>query len=105
MKEFIYKLILIDRLFIAENWTNEDETIIGRHFKHLQSLEQNGQLILAGKTAGLDRNTYGIVLFTASSLEEAKTIMDNDPAIVEGIMNGTLQEYNVALFNPNYKKE
>lgn len=105
MKEYIYKLILMDRLFIAENWTNKDEEIIGRHFAHLQSLEQDNRLILAGKTAGLDRSTYGLVLFAAKDEQEAQSIMDKDPAITEGIMKGTLHEYNIALFNPNYKKE
>lgn len=105
MKEFVYKLILVDRLFLEENWTEEDEAIIGRHFAHLLDLQQSNQLILAGKTAGLDLDTYGLVLFTAHDNDEAQAIMDRDPAIVEGIMTGTLQEYNVALFNSTYKKE
>ncbi|QMS84583.1 YciI family protein [Candidatus Xianfuyuplasma coldseepsis] len=105
MKEYVYKLILVDRLFVEDNWTDEDEAIIGRHFAHLQSLQKNNQLILAGKTAGLDNNTYGLVLFTAKDDKDAEAIMNRDPAIVEGIMTGTLQEYNVALFNPTYKKE
>lgn len=103
--EFIYKLIVVDRLFKEENWTKEDEQIVDEHFAHLQSLLIQNKLILAGKTAGLDKNTYGLVLFQADSYEEAQSIMNRDPAIVKGIMTGYLAEYNIALFNKTFKKE
>lgn len=105
MKEFIYRLTLVDRLFVEENWTDEDESHVGKHFKYLQDLQKQGILILAGKTAGLDTNTIGIVLFQASSFADAEQIMKNDPAITNGIMTGFLQEYNIALYNNAYKKE
>ena len=103
--EFIYKLILVDHLFQEENWTKEDEAIVGEHFQNLQRLLQEGKLILAGKTAGLSPDTYGICIFQADSLEEAQAIMENDPAVKKGIMTAILQEYNVALYNNAYKKE
>lgn len=102
--EFLYTLILVDRLFIEDNWTQEDEDIVGRHFKHLQKLKADGKLILAGKTSGLDLDTKGLVIFKAENLEEATAIMNSDPAIKEGIMTATLQQYDVALFNEAYKK-
>ena len=103
--EFIYKLILVDRLFQEENWTSDDEAIVGEHFAHLQNLLKEGKLILAGKTAGLSTDTYGICIFRADSIEAAQTIMESDPAIQKGIMTATLQEYHVALYNNAYKKE
>lgn len=103
MKDFVYTLVLVDRLFDEDKWTQKDEAIVSRHFKHLVDLETNKKLIMAGKTEGLDPNTKGLVFFQAESLEKAQKIMDSDPAIMEGIMTGTLQEFNVALFNKNYK--
>jgi uncharacterized protein YciI len=102
--DFIYKLILIDRLFKEDNWTDEDEAIVGRHYNHLVSLKEKGKLVLAGKTSGLDKDTYGIVIFQADNLDDAKVIMENDPAIKEGIMTGHLQGYDVALITDEYKK-
>lgn len=96
--EFLYRLTLVDRLFIEDNWTDLDEAIIGRHFAHLQALQKAGKLILAGKSAGLDVDTIGLVIFKADSFEEARIIMNNDPAIKEGIMTGLLQKYTVALY-------
>jgi uncharacterized protein YciI len=104
MKEFVYTLVLIDRLFVEDNWTQKEEAIISRHFKHLVDLETEGKLILAGKTDGLDPNTKGLVFFQAESMKKAQEIMDKDPAIMEGIMSGTLQEFNIALLNNQYKK-
>ena len=59
---------------------------------------------MAGKTSNLNPDTKGFVFFQAKSEEKASSIMNNDPAIKEGIMTGTLQEYDIALFNKNYKK-
>ena len=81
----------------------KDEAIVSRHFRHLVELEKEGKLILAGKTDGLDPNTKGLVFLQAESIEKAQKIMERDPAIMEGVMTGTLQEFNVALFNKNYK--
>ena len=105
MKEFIYQLILEDRLFQAENWTDQDEQHVSKHFMHLQSLLDENLLILAGKTAGLNNDTYGIVIFRAKDLKDAQAIVQSDPAVISGIMSAHLQEYNVALYNPDYKKE
>ncbi len=102
--EYIYKLILEDRLFNEENWTEEDEKIVSDHFNNLLNLKKQNRLVLAGKTDGLDTNTYGIVIFTAESDEEAKTFMENDPAVKQGIMTGYLQRYNVALISEDYIK-
>jgi uncharacterized protein YciI len=102
--EFIYFLTLEERLIPEENWTNSDLDILERHFKHLVRLKEKGRLILAGKTAGQDKDTIGIVILKAKNFEEASQIIGQDPAVKEGIMKVKLQEYNIALFNQNYSK-
>ena len=102
MKDYVYTLVLVERLFDENKWTQKDEAIVSRHFKHLVDLETNRKLIMAGKTEGLDPSTKGLVFFKAESLEKAQKVMGSDPAIMEGIMKGTLQEFNIALFNKSY---
>lgn len=97
MKQFIYVLRLIPRLLKESNWTESDNAVVGRHFAHLQSLLAEGKLILAGKTEGLDEQTFGIVIFEAEDLESAQKQMTLDPAVQEGIMNAQLFPYTVAL--------
>jgi len=96
-KQFIYILKLIPYLLDMKNWTVKEKAIVERHFANLQDLLKEGKLILAGKTDGLDEKTFGIVIFTANSEEEAKLIMKNDPAVAEGIMKAELFPYSIAL--------
>lgn len=103
--EWIYRLKLIDNLTDVNNWKENDELIVRRHFNHLLHLKEKDVLLLAGKTKGNDKDTIGIVIFKAPSYKEALKIMNNDPAIKEGIMTGFLQEYSTAVFNTSYKKD
>jgi uncharacterized protein YciI len=45
----------------------------------------------------MDEKTFGIVIIDVSSEEEAKNIMENDPAVKEGVMTAELFPYRVAL--------
>lgn len=96
-KQFIYVLKLIPELLDERNWTEKEEDIVSRHFAGLQELLREGKLILAGKTDGLDEKTFGILIFEADNEDEARLIMENDPAISEGIMKAELFNYTVAL--------
>ena len=95
--QFIYVLKLIPSLLNDANWTEREENIVDRHFAKLQELLKEGKLILAGKTLGIDEKTFGIVILEVESEEEALTIMKNDPAVLEGIMNAELFPYKIAL--------
>lgn len=95
--QFIYVLKSIPRLLDEENWTEKEEGIIERHFAYLQKMLAEGKLILVGKTGGLDEKTFGIVIFEADSLHDASSIMNNDPAVAEGIMTADVFPYRVAI--------
>lgn len=90
-------LKLTPRLLQAENWTPADEAVVGDHFARLQRLLAEGVLILAGKTDGLDTNTFGLVIFEAADEPTAQALMASDPAVAGGIMTATLYPYSVAL--------
>ena len=97
MKQYVYVLRLIDRLWHVDAWTEADNAIVDAHFAYLKQLMAEGRLILAGKTAGNDERTFGLVIFEAEDEEEAQRIMVNDPTIVHGIMRAELSAYHVAL--------
>ena len=98
-QQYIYFLKLIPSLLEESNWTDKEHDIVSEHFQALQNLKAEGKLILAGRTMNMDETTVGIAVFEADSVEEAKEIMENDPAIKKGIMTGTLFPYRVALFS------
>ena len=94
-KQFIYVLKLKPGLL--NNFTDREEKIVDRHFNKLQELLKEGKLILAGRTSNMDEKTFGIVIIDVPSEEEAKNIMENDPAVKEGVMTAELFPYRVAL--------
>ena len=96
-QQYLYVLRPVERLLVAEHWTEKEAAITGRHFARLEGMLAQGRLILAGKTEGLDESTFGIVIFEADSPEEAIEIMNSDPGVAEGIMTAQLFPYRVAL--------
>lgn len=95
--QFIYKLKLIPKLLDENNWTDYENEIVGRHFEILQNLLKEGRLILAGRTLNMDPSGFGLVILEVESEEEARNIMENDPAVKEKIMSAELYPYRVAL--------
>lgn len=99
--QFIYKLQLVPRLKDDNNWTDEDNRIVQEHFEVLKKLLDENKLVLAGRT--LTTDAFGIVILQVDSEEEAKHLMENDPAVKENIMTAELYPYSVALFNNNFR--
>jgi uncharacterized protein YciI len=104
-KQFIYTLKLIPELLDENNWSEREHDIVKRHFEALQQLLKENKLILAGRTLNFDESTFGIVILQVDSEEEARRIMENDPAVKEKIMVAELYPYRVALFNSDYIDE
>ncbi len=96
-KHFIYVLRLLPSLLEPGRWTQREEAIVERHFSRLTGLLSEGKLVLAGKTAGMDEKTFGIVILDVDSEDEARAIMHTDPAVSEGVMTAELYPYRIAL--------
>ncbi|NLV58992.1 MAG: hypothetical protein GXY67_09485 [Clostridiales bacterium] len=88
---------LIPSLLSPESWTPREEEIVQRHFTRLQDLLHEGKLLLAGKTAGIDLTTFGIVILEVDSQDEARALMESDLSVTDGIMTAELYPYQVAL--------
>jgi len=73
---------------------------INEHFAYLKSLNEQGALILAGRTQTSDDKSFGIVIFKTTSEDAARKVMENDPAVKQGVMNAELFPYRVALITP-----
>jgi uncharacterized protein YciI len=97
-RQYIYVLKVLPRYLNPSNWTETENKILDDHFSELKKLMENGKLILAGKTQGLDEKTFGIVIIETETEEEATRIMQNDPAVSGGIMKAELFPYQIALF-------
>lgn len=98
-QQFLYKLELQAYLNDENNWTERENDIVSRHFSYLVNLKEEGKLILAGRTSPTDGSPFGIVIFKEASEEAARNVMNNDPAVKEGIMTAELYPYRVAIIS------
>jgi uncharacterized protein len=93
MPEYIYLIHpLRDGFF--EQPTPEEDSILEEHFQYLKSATDSGIVVMAGPC--LD-NTFGIVIFHASSIESAQSFMFNDPAIRKNVMMAELHPVHISL--------
>jgi uncharacterized protein len=97
LKEFIYVLRLVPRLYDDTKWTKEDSAALDRHFIRFQEAVKSGQLILAGRTKEPGDKTFGIAIFRASDEAAARKFMESDPAVVAKLMTAELHPFFVAL--------
>ncbi len=94
--QFLYQLKLVPSLLDQASWTDKENSIVQHHFEVLQNLQEEGKLLLAGRT--LNNDPMGIVILEVDTEEEAVELMNNDPAVKEGIMEAELFPYRVALY-------
>jgi uncharacterized protein YciI len=82
---------------VTEGSTPEEAEIVGRHFAYLKNLTEKGVMILMGRTQTNDESTFGVAIFEAEGEDAARAIMEDDPAVKNGVMMATLYPYKVAL--------
>lgn len=96
-KAFIYVLKLTPKYFDEKNWKEEDTQAVQEHFLRFQNMLKEGTLVLAGRTESELKNTFGIAIYYASGIDEAKKIANEDPAVMAGIMTAEVFPFNIAL--------
>ena len=94
--QFIY-VLKPTRLGMLTEATSEEVDTVSRHFKYFQDLTEKGVMILMGRTQNNDESTFGIAVFEAEDEAAARRIMENDPAVLGGVMTATLYPYKIAL--------
>lgn len=82
---------------LTEGASPEEERAITAHFEYLKGLTSSGVVLLAGRTLNTDESSFGIVIFSAGSEEEAHKIMEDDPAVSGGVFSAEIYPYGLAL--------
>jgi uncharacterized protein YciI len=78
----------------AATMTGEESEIMSRHFAYMKQLLERGVLIVAGPVT---TGEFGLSVFEAESDEDAKEIVNNDPAVACGLMKPEIFPYRVSL--------
>jgi len=95
--QFIYVLRPTRLEMLSDGATPEEIATVSRHFAYFQDLTAKGVMILMGRTQNNDEHTFGIAIFEAEDESAARKIMENDPAVIGGVMTATLYPYKIAL--------
>ena len=98
MKQYLYRIRPTRPDMLSDGATETEEAVVAQHFAFLKELLEKGRLILAGRTLNTDPSSFGIVVFTAEDEGDAKSTLENDPAVKNGVMTGELFPYRVALY-------
>jgi uncharacterized protein len=93
MENFIYVLKPVRSTFLQDS-TEEERSIVSEHFHYLQNLNNQNTVSLAGRT---DQAEFGIVILNTESIQQAKDIMQNDPAVKKNVMTAELYPFLIAL--------
>lgn len=99
MLQFIYRIQPTRTDMLSTGSTDAEAKIVGEHFEYLKVLVDKGVVLLAGRTLTEDEHTFGIVVFEAESDAAAREIMNNDPAVIHGVMHAELWPFRVALWS------
>jgi uncharacterized protein YciI len=80
---------------MVEEPTDAEAAAVEAHFRYLQSLTEQGVIVLAGRT--LEKPHVGIIILRAADRSAAEAIMHDDPALRAGVFRARLQPFRIAL--------
>lgn len=83
-----------DKTFIAQCFRG--------HMDNINRLVEEGQLIVAGPLAVNDNHYRGIFILDAGTMEEARLLLQGDPAIKEGLLDADLYKWYGSAALPLY---
>jgi len=99
MPQFLYRLQPTRLEMLTKGPTERETSIISDHFGYLQKLVGEGVVFMAGRTLNADERTFGIVVFETATESAAAKVMQDDPAVKNGVMKAELFPYRVALWS------
>ena len=82
---FLYTLKPLRLAMLTEGATPDEQMLAARHWAYSQDLLTRGALIFAGRTMHRDPTTFAFAVIRADSLDAARGIAEQDPAVVGGV--------------------
>lgn len=95
MSHFLIRLTPPRDTFV-DDATDEELIIINKHFEYLKNLMSKDKLVLAGRT---EKGEIGIAIINASDIDEAQNLMENDPAVKNGIFKAEVYKFQLSLLH------
>ena len=77
-----------------ENATGGESAEVSKHFGYLKLLNAEGVVLFAGRAADA---RFGIALLETETEQDARDILDNDPAVKAKVFTAELLPFSLAL--------
>ncbi len=71
-----------------------EHALIEEHFNYLKNLVREGRVLLAGRCMDAP---CGFVIYRAASEQQARDMMDGDPAVAGKVMTAVCHPFRIAL--------
>ena len=82
---FLYTLRPLRLAMLTDGATPDEQALAAKHWAYSQDLLTRGTMIFAGRTLHRDPTTFAFAVVRASSLEDARVLAEQDPAVAGGV--------------------
>jgi uncharacterized protein YciI len=83
MKHYVLVLLMTGPRTVA---ADEAERLFTGHMANINRLADEGKLVVAGPMGKNDRHYEGIFILNVAKVEEARALLEGDPAITAGLL-------------------
>ena len=95
---YIYILKFTEDFRKNIQWGSRELGFAQEHVAYIKELANENKAYLLGRTTNVyDAEMFGVIVFEAANMEEAKKILDDDPLVKNNIMQGTVSPFNVVF--------
>ena len=94
---FMYTLHPTRLAMLTEGATPEERALAARHWAYSQELLARGVIVFAGRTLNRDADSFAVTAIRAASLDEARALVERDPAVVGGVFRARVYPFQPML--------
>ena len=94
---YLYTLRPTRLAMLTDGATADEQAAAARHWAYSQELLTRGVVVFAGRMLTRDAESVAIVVIRASSAENARAIVDGDPAVANGVFQAQLFPFQPML--------
>lgn len=94
---FMYTLYPARPAMLREGATDAEKALAAQHWMYSIDLLKKGVVMFGGRTMVNTDDSFAIMVFRAKSADEARAIMEGDPAVKGGLFHAKLFPYQPML--------
>jgi uncharacterized protein YciI len=94
---FMYTLHPTRLAMLTEGATDEEKALAARHWAYSQDLLAKNIMVFAGRTLVTTADSLAICVIRTKSEEEARAVMEGDPAVKGGVFRARLFPFQPML--------